>query len=155
MCDKKNLPWFVMWYDFYLTRVFYPLAKYQGYNYWLIDYLWFYVPPKNISLIWRRHHCRWRAAKFRPTCISALRAFEQGGIFIVPHLLWHGTSVFPVSFEGPPHLVASYGAQGDAENLFPPGSSRGNIRDRNHSACWIKIIPRSKRWGILYLLQSL
>jgi hypothetical protein len=30
---------------------------------------------------------------------SALRAFEQGGIFIVPHLLWHGTSVFPVSSE--------------------------------------------------------
>jgi hypothetical protein len=24
---------------------------------------------------------------------SALRAFEQGGIFIVPHLLWHGASV--------------------------------------------------------------
>jgi hypothetical protein len=34
--------------------------------YWLIDYLLFYVPLKNISLIWRRHHCRWRAAKFRP-----------------------------------------------------------------------------------------
>jgi hypothetical protein len=34
---------------------------------WLIDYLWCYVPLKNISLnIWRRHHCRWRAAKFRP-----------------------------------------------------------------------------------------
>jgi hypothetical protein len=31
---------------------------------WLIDYLRFYVPLKNISLIWRRHHCRWRAAKF-------------------------------------------------------------------------------------------
>jgi hypothetical protein len=28
---------------------------------------------------------------------SALRAFEQGGIFIVPHLLWHGTSIFSVS----------------------------------------------------------
>jgi hypothetical protein len=26
---------------------------------------------------------------------SVLRAFDQGGIFIVPHLLWHGTSVFP------------------------------------------------------------
>jgi hypothetical protein len=26
---------------------------------------------------------------------SALRAFEQGGIFIVPQLLWHGASVFP------------------------------------------------------------
>jgi hypothetical protein len=33
---------------------------------WLIDYLRVYVPLKNISLIWRRHHCRWRAAKFRP-----------------------------------------------------------------------------------------
>jgi predicted RNA-binding Zn-ribbon protein involved in translation (DUF1610 family) len=32
----------------------------------LIDYLLFYVPLKNFSLIWRRHHCRWRAAKFRP-----------------------------------------------------------------------------------------
>jgi hypothetical protein len=31
---------------------------------------------------------------------SALRAFEQGGIFIMPHLLWHRTSVFPVSSEG-------------------------------------------------------
>jgi hypothetical protein len=27
---------------------------------------WLYVPLKNFSLIWRRHHCRWRAAKFRP-----------------------------------------------------------------------------------------
>jgi hypothetical protein len=33
---------------------------------WLIDYLRFYVPLKNFSLIWRRHHCRWRAAQFRP-----------------------------------------------------------------------------------------
>jgi hypothetical protein len=32
---------------------------------------------------------------------SALRAFEQRGIFIVPHLLWHGISAFPVSSEGP------------------------------------------------------
>jgi hypothetical protein len=31
-----------------------------------MDYLRFYVPFKNISLIWRRHHCRSRAAKFRP-----------------------------------------------------------------------------------------
>jgi hypothetical protein len=39
---------------------------------------------------------------------SALRDFEQGGIFIVPHLLWHGTSDFLVSSEGPPQSVASY-----------------------------------------------
>jgi hypothetical protein len=44
---------------------------------------------------------------------SALRGFEQGGIFIVPHLLWHGASVFPVSSE-----VASYDKQGDVEDLF-------------------------------------
>jgi hypothetical protein len=55
---------------------------------------------------------------------SALRAFEQGGIFIVPHLLRHGTSVFPVSSEGPPHFVASYDTQGDVENLFLTGFSR-------------------------------
>ena len=34
--------------------------------YWLIEYLLFYIPLKNISLIWRRHHYQWRAAKFRP-----------------------------------------------------------------------------------------
>jgi hypothetical protein len=33
---------------------------------WLIDYLRFYVPLTKFSLIWRRHYCRWRAAKFRP-----------------------------------------------------------------------------------------
>jgi hypothetical protein len=33
-----------------------------------------------------------------------LMAFEQGGIFIVPHLLWHGASVFLVSSEGPLNL---------------------------------------------------
>jgi hypothetical protein len=49
---------------------------------------------------------------------SALRAFEQGGIFIVSHLLWHGISVFPVSSEGPPQSVASYDTHGDAEDLF-------------------------------------
>jgi hypothetical protein len=31
-----------------------------------IDVGWLYVPLKNFSLIWRRHHCRWKAAKFRP-----------------------------------------------------------------------------------------
>jgi hypothetical protein len=52
------------------------------------------------------------------------RAFEQGGVFIVPHLLWHGASVFPVSSDGPPHSIASCDSQGDAEDLFLPGSSR-------------------------------
>jgi hypothetical protein len=33
---------------------------------WLINYLRFYVPLKNVSLIWIHHHCQWRAAKFSP-----------------------------------------------------------------------------------------
>jgi hypothetical protein len=49
---------------------------------------------------------------------SALTAFEQGWIFIVPHLLWHRTSVFSVSSEGPPHSVASYNTRGGVEDLF-------------------------------------
>jgi hypothetical protein len=43
---------------------------------------------------------------------------SEGGIFIVPHLLWHGTSIFPVSSEGLPHLVASYDTQGDVEEFL-------------------------------------
>jgi hypothetical protein len=49
-----------------------------------------------------------------------LKAFEQGGIFIVPHLLWHGTSVFLVSSEGPSHSITSYDKQRDVEDLFCP-----------------------------------
>jgi hypothetical protein len=33
---------------------------------WLIDYLLFDVPLKNVSLIWRRYHYRWMFARFRP-----------------------------------------------------------------------------------------
>jgi hypothetical protein len=71
------------------------------------------VPLENLSLIWRRHHCRGDLGLF-----SALRA----GIFIVPHLLWNGVSVFPASSEGKSQLVASYETQffvqEDDEDLF-------------------------------------
>jgi hypothetical protein len=49
---------------------------------------------------------------------SALRAFEQEGIFIVPDLLWHEASFFLVSSEGLSHLIAFYDSQGD---LFEQG----------------------------------
>ena len=51
-----------------------------------------FVQLENFSLIWRRHHCWWRAANF--DLCSALMAIEQWGFFSVPHLLWHGTSVY-------------------------------------------------------------
>ena len=46
----------------------------------------------NFSLIWRRHHYRWRAACF--DLCSALMAVEQWWFFSVPHILWHGTSIY-------------------------------------------------------------
>jgi hypothetical protein len=49
---------------------------------WLIDYFLFYVQLRNTSLLWRRH----QGLQNLGLC-SAIRAFEQGGIFIVPHLL--------------------------------------------------------------------
>jgi hypothetical protein len=42
----------------------------------------FYVSLKNFSLIWRRLHCR--EGLLSLGLCSALRAFEQGGVFIVP-----------------------------------------------------------------------
>ena len=47
---------------------------------------------KKFSLIWRRHQFRWRTAYF--DLYLALTAIEQWGFFSVPHLLWHGTSVY-------------------------------------------------------------
>jgi hypothetical protein len=44
------------------------------------------------------HHYQWQGCKFWPTWLcSALRVFEQVGIFIMPHLLQHGASVYTVS----------------------------------------------------------
>jgi hypothetical protein len=46
-----------------------------------------------------------------------LRAFELGGIFFVPHLLWHG-AFFSVPSGGPHHPVVSNDTQRNAEDLF-------------------------------------
>ena len=61
---------------------------------------------------------------------SALRAFEQGGIFIVPHLLWRRTSVFPVSSDIPPQSVASYDTHGDAEAYSNHEIEPNPLKDR-------------------------
>jgi hypothetical protein len=44
------------------------------------DYLLFYVPLRNFSLVWRRHHYQWRAAKFRP--------------MLGAHSLWAGRDLY-------------------------------------------------------------
>jgi hypothetical protein len=73
---------------------------------WLIDWLLFYAPVKNFSRIWRRHHYLWMTAKFMPTL----------GAFLY-------RSTVPRFIRSTP-LMASYDSQGDAEDLFLPGSSR-------------------------------
>jgi hypothetical protein len=83
---------------------------------WLINCLQFYVPLK-IFHLYGDVTIAGDGLQNLGLCL-ALRAFEQGGIFIVPHLLWHGTSDFPASSEGPPHSVASYDTRGDLEDLF-------------------------------------
>jgi hypothetical protein len=71
-------------------------------------YLLFYVPLKNISLIWRRHHY-WRGLQNSGLC-SAPRA--EGSLSCHTCFNTAGTTVFPVLSEGPPYLVASYDKQG-------------------------------------------
>ena len=65
----------------------------------IIIYLELIVPLGNFSVIWRRHHCRWRAANF--DLCSALMTIEQWGFFNVPHLLWHEPTVYNGHLRGP------------------------------------------------------
>jgi hypothetical protein len=76
----------------------------------LNDYLLFYVPLKNFPLIYGDIIIFCEGMQTLDLC-SALRAFEQEGIFIVSHL------VFPVSTEGLSHLIASFDSQRDAEDF--------------------------------------
>ena len=65
--------------------------------------LGFIVPFEKFSLIWRSHHFQWRAAKFY--LCSAL-SIEQWGFFSVPHLLWHGSSIYKGNLQGPVTLTS-------------------------------------------------
>ena len=71
------------------------------------------------SSIWRPRHCKRRAAILRLLFMT----FEKGGILIVPHLLWHGTSVIVVLSEKPPDLVV-FTTQNSIEDLFRFGFPR-------------------------------
>ena len=57
-----------------------------------------FVPHENFSLIWRRHHYRWRAANF--DLYLVFMAIEQWGFFNVPHLLWHRPTIYNAHLRG-------------------------------------------------------
>jgi hypothetical protein len=76
------------------------------------------ITDKKFSLIWLIH---WLFVQQSLVTIDhgglqnlglcwALRAFGHWarGYLYMSHLLWHRVSVYPVSFEGPPYLFASY-----------------------------------------------
>ena len=52
----------------------------------------FIVPLENCSLIWRRHHYRWRGTNFDISL--AVMPIEQWGFFRVSHLLWYVASIY-------------------------------------------------------------
>ena len=56
----------------------------------------FNVPHVEIIAFKWSHHCRSRAEEYVGLCMAPT-SFEEGGIFIVPHLMLHGTSVFAAS----------------------------------------------------------
>ena len=51
-----------------------------------------FILLKNVSVIWKCHHYRWRASNF--DLYSALIGIDQWMFLSVPHLLWHGSSVY-------------------------------------------------------------
>jgi hypothetical protein len=105
-----------------------------------IDYLLFFVLPMNLSLIWRRHHCRWRAAKFRSmlgaqglwagrdlnrATPAVTRGLGFSGLIqrtapfcrLLRHTRGCGWSILHWILTGP-LSVTFYDIQGDVEDLF-------------------------------------
>jgi hypothetical protein len=80
------------------------------------DYLQFFVPLKNFSLLLRRHHYQWKAEIFR-RMIGAQSLWTGRNIYHATHAVTRGLG-FPVSSEGSPHSVASYDTQEDVGDLF-------------------------------------
>jgi hypothetical protein len=85
-------------FKFYRYNTFYPFLiqrnNFEAHNHWLIIYG--FTSCSRIFHLCGDVTIASEELQNLGLC-SALRAFEQGGIFIVPHVLWHGTSVFLVS----------------------------------------------------------
>jgi hypothetical protein len=111
-----------------------------------------YIPFKNFSLIWRRHHCRWSAANSRPMLgaqgLWAGRDLYHAIPAVTQSLGFSGlirrTTSLVASYDTRgcggsiltriltfPHSVTSYNTQDDAEDLFLSASSQVK-----HSVWW-------------------
>ena len=75
---------------------------------WVCFFVWLgFIVQSRISLIWRRHYYLWRAAHFDLEWL-AFMVIEQWVFFSMPHLLWHGESVY----NGQLHLLLSVEQRG-------------------------------------------
>ena len=72
-------------------------------------FVYFFVcfrPRRELFIIWKPHFLyRWRAADI----YLALTAIKLWGFFNVPHLLWHGASVYNGHLRGPVTLITVTG----------------------------------------------
>jgi hypothetical protein len=63
--------------------------------------LFVYSRQSNFSATWGCHHYWWQGCKIRPILNTLMALRIESSFFFVSHLLWHRTSVYMVSSEGP------------------------------------------------------
>jgi hypothetical protein len=81
---------------------------------WLIGWLFTVLhPAQEFFTFMETSSLLVKGFKFKAYARRSLGPLRKEG-----SLSWHGASVFPVSFERPPHSVASYNTLGDVEDLF-------------------------------------
>jgi hypothetical protein len=119
--DQRNMTEWSLKHDWLVTETWlnghWNMTEWLLNHDWLIDWLFTVLrPTQEFFTYMETSPLLVKGCKFRP--MLGAQGLCEGGIFIVPHLLWHGTSVFPVSSKRPPHLVASYDTRGDVKDLF-------------------------------------
>ena len=103
----------------------------------------FIVPLENFSLLWRRHHCRWRAASF--DLWSALMVIEQWGFLLTCHTYCDtGLPFYNGHLRGPVTLTPV--AERLAVELSLPDFTTQVCRDRRSNPD----LPHARRTLYLY-----
>jgi hypothetical protein len=117
------------WGLFLVSQVFRFISDLLVYKRMII----FFTSRSRIFHLYGDDHCPWKAAKFKPMLgrSGSLRREESLSCHTCCDM--EPRFFFPVSSEGPPHLIAYNDSQGDAEDLFLPGSSRTHVQKKY---CW-------------------
>ena len=76
ICEKQFWHWFIDWIVFSAVSAIC----------FCFVYLEFIVPLENFSLLWRRHHCQWRAAHFDPHARWTLYLYATAAVCLYGNL---------------------------------------------------------------------